>query len=83
VDHVRKLDRVLDKENGNIVANDVPVTFLSVELHREAPDIPRQAYPAEEARGGEIILKTPSKRAIFLAGLVGAAILAIILILAR
>jgi hypothetical protein len=35
-------------------------------------------YPAEKARGGEIILKTPAGRAIFLAGLIGAVVLAVI-----
>jgi hypothetical protein len=36
-------------------------------------------YPAEKARGGEIILRTPPRRAIFLAGLIGAVVLAVIL----
>jgi len=33
--------------------------------------VPPDAYPAEKARGGEIILKTKWARAIFLAGLFG------------
>jgi hypothetical protein len=37
-------------------------------LH-ETPDL--QHYPAEKARQGEIILKTPLQRAIFIAGLAG------------
>jgi hypothetical protein len=36
-------------------------------------------YPAEKARGGEIILRTPARRAIFLAGLTGVVVLAVIL----
>ncbi|SDN66023.1 peptide ABC transporter permease [Afipia sp. GAS231] len=40
-------------------------------------------YPAEKARGGEIILKTPARRAIFLAGLIGAVLLVLILGLIR
>jgi hypothetical protein len=40
---------------------------------------PKQPYPAEKARGGEIILNTPAKRGIFIAGLIGAVILALIL----
>jgi hypothetical protein len=36
-------------------------------------------YPAEKARGGEIILRTPARRAIFLAGLIGVVVLAVIL----
>ena len=30
----------------------------------------QKPYPAEKARGGEIILKSPLRRAIFLAGLI-------------
>jgi hypothetical protein len=40
-------------------------------------------YPAEKARGGEIILRTPLRRAIFIAGLAGAAVLALLLGFAR
>jgi hypothetical protein len=40
---------------------------------------PRKPYPAEKARGGEIILNTPGRRALFLAGLLGAVALVIIL----
>jgi hypothetical protein len=49
---------------------------------REGPPQPAP-YPAEKARGGEIILKTPARRAIFLAGLIGAVLLVLILALAR
>lgn len=38
-----------------------------------------KSYPAEKARGGQIILRTPVRRAIFLAGLIGVVVLAIIL----
>jgi hypothetical protein len=40
-------------------------------------------YPAEKARGGEIILTTPARQAIFLAGLIGAVLLVLILGLIR
>jgi hypothetical protein len=40
---------------------------------------PKQPYPAEKARGGEIILNTPGRRAVFIAGLLGAVVLAIVL----
>ncbi len=33
---------------------------------------PKAPYPAEKARGGEIVLNTPVRRAIFVAGLAGA-----------
>jgi hypothetical protein len=36
-------------------------------------------YPAEKARGGRIVLRTPLRRAIFIGGLVGIVVLALIL----
>ena len=41
--------------------------------------LPKQPYPAEKARGGEIILDTPLKRWVFIAGLVGAVCLVLAL----
>jgi hypothetical protein len=38
----------------------------------------QKPYPADKARGGEIILNTPLRRAIFASGLIGAFILVII-----
>jgi hypothetical protein len=35
-------------------------------------------YPAEKARGGEIILRTRTQRIIFISGLVGAVLIALI-----
>jgi hypothetical protein len=43
---------------------------------------PKDPYPAEKARGGEIILRTPARRAIFIAGLAGAIVLALVLTIA-
>ena len=43
----------------------------------------QKPYPAEKARGGEIILNTPVRRAIFLAGLIGTAVLAFVVMIAR
>lgn len=43
----------------------------------------QKPYPAEKARGGEIVLSTPLRRAIFLAGLIGAVVLVVIMILVR
>jgi hypothetical protein len=57
-------------------------TILALSLLRSMrKDGPRQPepYPARKARGGEIILKTPYQRAIFIAGLAGAVILACVL----
>jgi hypothetical protein len=41
----------------------------------------QKSYPAEKARGGEIIFNSPLRRAIFLAGLIGAFILVVVLAL--
>jgi hypothetical protein len=45
--------------------------------------LPPAPYPAEKARGGDIILRTPLRRAIFIAGLAGAVVLALLLAFAR
>ena len=54
---------------------------------REGPAQPapphKLPYPAEKARGGEIILDTPLKRGIFIAGLAGAVVLVLLLSLVR
>jgi hypothetical protein len=43
----------------------------------------QKPYPAEKARGGEIILNTPLRRAVFLAGLIGAVVLVLITMMVR
>lgn len=43
----------------------------------------QKPYPAEKARGGEIVLNTRLRRAIFLAGLVGTVVFVIIMMLVR
>jgi hypothetical protein len=43
----------------------------------------QKPFPAEKARGGEIILNTPARRAIFLSGLIGAVVLAVVLMFVR
>jgi len=40
-------------------------------------------YPAEKARGGEIVLTTPLRRWVFISGLVGAVALVLVLGLLR
>ena len=42
MDEVGKLDRVLDEEHGNVVADDVEVSRLRVQLHRKSAHITRQ-----------------------------------------
>jgi hypothetical protein len=49
---------------------------------REGPAQPAP-HPAEKARGGEIILRTPLRRAIFIGGLVAAFMIALALVLLR
>ena len=39
VDHVRELDRVPDEEHRQVVADEVPVAVLGLELHREAAGV--------------------------------------------
>ena len=42
MDHVGKLDRILNEEHRDVVADEVPVAFLGVELDREAAHVARQ-----------------------------------------
>ena len=42
VNQVGKLDRILDEENWDVVANDVPVAFLGIKLDREAAHVTGQ-----------------------------------------
>jgi hypothetical protein len=44
---------------------------------REGPPQPAP-YPAEKARGGEIILRTPLRRMIFIGGLIAAVLIGLI-----
>jgi hypothetical protein len=59
----------------------------SVLMVRQGPPLPapppNNPYPAEKARGGEIILTTPLRRWVFISGLVGAVALVLILGLLR
>ena len=43
----------------------------------------QKPYPAEKARGGEIVLNTPLRRVIFLAGLIGTIVLVVVIMLVR
>ncbi len=52
MDEVGKFDRVLDEEDGNIVADEIPIALLRVELDREAADIARQIEAALRTRDG-------------------------------
>ena len=52
-------------------------------MDQKASVRPQRPYPAEKARGGEIVLKKPLQRWAFVAGLVGAILLVLILSLFR
>src|SRR5690606_7673525 len=54
VDHVGELDRVADEEDRQVVADQVPVAVLGVELHREAARVARHlGGVAAPDHGGE------------------------------
>jgi hypothetical protein len=59
------------------------VAARSLIMVREAPAQPvpprQKPYPAEKARGGEIILRTRQRRMIFIGGLIAAIVLALLL----
>jgi hypothetical protein len=48
-----------------------------------APRDDQQAYPAEKARQGEIILKTPLQRIVFIGGLAGMLLVGILALFIR
>jgi len=50
---------------------------------QSTPPPKQEPYPAEKARGGEIILDTPLKRWVFIAGLAGVVVLVLMLSLLR
>src|SRR5262245_4488730 len=52
MDQVWKLDGVLNEKHRNIVPDDVPVSFLRIELNRKAADIARQVRRALVAGHG-------------------------------
>src|SRR5205814_7140372 len=54
VDDVGKFDRVLNKENGDVVSDEIPVALLGIELDRKPAHITRQIGRTFTARyGGE------------------------------
>lgn len=52
MDEIRKLHAVLDKERGAVVANYIPITFLSVELDSKASDISDRVGRSSRAEDG-------------------------------
>jgi hypothetical protein len=47
--------------------------------HKMSPVDSPIVYPAEKARGGEIILRTPARRIVFIAGLASVFVLVLLL----
>jgi hypothetical protein len=45
------------------------------------PAPPHKGYSAKKARGAEIILRTRTQRVIFISGLIGAVVLALVLVM--
>ena len=39
VDHIGELESILDEENWNVIADNVPVTFVGVELDGKATNV--------------------------------------------
>ena len=52
VDQVRELDRVLDEEDWDIVAHQIPIALLGIEFDRDAAHIARHIDRASAARDG-------------------------------
>ena len=54
VDQVGEFDRVLDEEDGNIVADQIPIAFLGIEFDRKAAHIASDiGRPLAAGDGGE------------------------------
>jgi hypothetical protein len=49
MDKVGKLDRILDEEDRNVVANEVEIAFLGVEFNGEPANIAREIARAFDA----------------------------------
>jgi hypothetical protein len=62
---------------------DVRKQRADLAMTRRNASAPPPPYPAEKARGGEIILRTPLRRAIFIGGLADAVVLGLLLAFAR
>ena len=50
MDEIGELDRVLDEEHRDVVADEIPVAFLGVELDGEAAHVARRVHRAGPAR---------------------------------
>jgi hypothetical protein len=64
-------------------ANSTDCLCRSMALNDRTNQSEPAPYPSERARGGEIILRRRWQRAVFVAGLAGAVVLAFVLAMAR
>lgn len=39
MDKIRELNRILDKENGDVVSNQIPISFVGVEFHGKPTNV--------------------------------------------
>jgi hypothetical protein len=67
-------------QKGNNPWRDGLLPIMPDNEHRTSP---RPTYPAEKARGGDIILRRPWQRAVFIVGLAAPVILLALLLLWR
>ena len=44
MDQVREFDGILDEKDRDVIADEIPISFFGVELHRKSADIPRRVY---------------------------------------
>jgi len=52
MDKIGKLDRILDEEDGDVVANEIEIALVGVEFDRKATNIARQVSGARAAGDG-------------------------------
>ena len=60
VDQVGKLHRVLDEEDRDVVADEIPVAFVRVELHREAAHVSARCRSSRARRGRSRSARRPA-----------------------
>src|SRR5450755_551121 len=44
VDQIRELDSILDKEDGDVIADQIPIAFFGVELDRKSAHVTRSIH---------------------------------------
>ena len=52
MDKVRKLDRILNEENGDIIPNYIPIPFICIELDGKAADVADGIGRSSRSRDG-------------------------------